>query len=146
MDTELSRTAYHESGHAIGISVAFCDAQWLPRQRPEVLVRSVAITESAPGQFLGNCTGMNIYSTKWPEWYRIAPRYLDLMKAQALMAGGLAEAIHRGERRRHQVLAFAKAHCHLDEDMALAAGVLAHLHRLGAYDEQSSLTGRWRCC
>jgi hypothetical protein len=60
------------------------------------------------------------------------------MEAQAVihMAGSLAEAIHRGERRRHQVLAFAKAHCHLDAEMTLAEGVLADLRRLRAYDEQ----------
>jgi hypothetical protein len=45
----------------------------------------------------------------WPE-DRIAPRYRDLMEAQITihLCGGLAESVHRGERRRHEVLRFAK--------------------------------------
>jgi len=91
--------------------------------------------ESTPGQWTGNCVGTNIYSTKWKrvsEWFR------DLMEAQVSihLAGGIAEAIHRGERRRHEVLRFATRHCNADADLRLAAAVQADLRRLRRYDEQ----------
>ena len=139
MDDELSRAAFHESGHAVAIVAAFRDAAWLPKPAPEVLVRYVEITEdTTPGQWTGIAAGTSIYSTTWPE-HRIAPRYVNLMRAQVCvhLAGSIAEACHRGERRRKEILAFAKAHCHLDADLQLATGVLADLRRLRRYDEQA---------
>ena len=136
-DTGPELVSFHEAGHAVGISVAFRDAAWLPYPPPPVRVRSVEVVESTPGQWTGNCVGTNIYSTAWPE-SRIAPRYRLLMEAQVSihLAGGIAEAIHRGERRRREVLAFAKLYCHADADLTLAAGVVADLRRLRRYDEQ----------
>jgi hypothetical protein len=46
------------------------------------------------------------------------------------LAGGIAEAISRGERRKHAVLRFAKLSCNADADLKLAAAVLADLRKL----------------
>jgi hypothetical protein len=134
-DTGPELVAFHEAGHAVGISVAFRDAAWLPYPPPPVRVRSVEVVESTPGQWTGNCVGTNIYSTKWK---RVGERFRDLMEAQVSihLAGGIAEAIHRGERRRHEVLRFATRHCKADADLRLAAVVQADLRRLRRYDEQ----------
>ena len=35
------------------------------------------------------------------------------------LAGGISEAIYRGERRRDKVLAFARAHCCMDVDLEM---------------------------
>jgi hypothetical protein len=57
------------------------------------------------------------------------------MEAQVVieLAGGIAEAIHRGEQHRSEVLAFAKAHCAIDVDLERAAAVLGDLRRLTGY-------------
>ena len=51
------------------------------------------------------------------------------MQAQAVvhLAGPLAEAVHRGERRRLHVLEYAREHCALNADMRKAEGVLDDL-------------------
>jgi hypothetical protein len=56
----------------------------------------------------------------------------DLMERQIVihLAGGIAEAISRGERRKHAVLRFAKLSCNADADLKLAAAVLADLRKL----------------
>lgn len=82
-----------------------------------------------PGQWTGNCVGTNIYSTKWK---RVSERFRDLMEAQVSihLAGGIADAIHRGERRGRAVLSFATRHCNADADLRRARTVLADLYRL----------------
>jgi hypothetical protein len=52
--------------------------------------------------------------------------------------GGIAEAIHRGERRKCAILAFGKSHRSIDADLTRAAAVLTDLRRLTGhrYDEQ----------
>jgi hypothetical protein len=75
---ELSHTAFHEAGHAVAAVTAFKDARWLPNPPPSPVVLSVEITDNG-GQFLGNCTAMGIFSTKWPARC-VSPRYrLDLI-------------------------------------------------------------------
>jgi hypothetical protein len=61
----------------------------------------------------GACVGLDIYSMKW-DIACIAPRYRDLMERQVCihLAGGIAEAIHRGVR--HEVLRFAASNCEMD--------------------------------
>jgi hypothetical protein len=95
---ELSDTAYHEAGHAVAAITAFKDAKWLPNPPPSPVVLSIEITDNE-GQFLGNCTAMGIFSTKWPARC-VSPRYADLMEAQVSihLGGSIAEAIHRGVR------------------------------------------------
>jgi hypothetical protein len=138
-DTEPEFVAHHEAGHAVAIVLAFRTAAWLPYPPPSVRVRSVEITEDTPGQWGGNCVGTNIYSTRWPIEC-IAEPYRDLMEAQIVihLAGGIAEAVHRGERRRQEVLAFAASNCSIDGDLKQARAVLADLRRLTGcrYDEQ----------
>ena len=114
---EAVSIAHHEAGHAVATVLAFRDAAWLPKPMPPLLVRSIQITEDAPGQWNGGCVATNIYSTRWPI-DAIAPRYRPLMEAQGVieLAGGVAEAICRGERRKHAVLAFAESNCSIDVD------------------------------
>ena len=130
---ELVSTAHHEAGHAVAISAVFRDAAWLPYPPPPVRVRSVEVVESTPpGQWTGSCVGTNIYSTSWK---RVSERFRDLMEAQVIveLAGGIAEAIHRGERRKQEVLAFATRQCSIDVDLQRAADVLGDLRRLTGY-------------
>ena len=42
------------------------------------------------------------------------------------LAGGIAEAIYRGERRSREVLRFAALHCSIDAGLKQTAAVLAH--------------------
>lgn len=81
----------------------------------------------------------NIYSSRWSN-KRVGERFGDLMERQVFvhLAGGIAEAIHRGERRKHEALRFATRHCGTDVDLRRAAAVLADLRRLigHCYDEQ----------
>ena len=92
--SRLSEVAFHESGHALAAVRAFRSAKWLPRPAPPLPVRS-----------------------------RVAPRFRDLMELQSAihLAGGLAEAIHRGERRKEEILQFATRHCGTDVDLQRAA-------------------------
>ena len=138
MDTpEKAAIAHHEAGHAVAAVLAFRMAEWLPMPRPPVLVRRVEIMEDA-GKWTGNCTATSVYSTKWPK-HRIVARYRPLMEAQIgiHLGGGIAEAAHRGERRKDEILKFAMDHCEMDADLTRARVVLADLNSLGRkYDEQ----------
>jgi hypothetical protein len=118
MTPEPVAVAHHESGHAVAAILAFRDAKWLPRSPPSVRVRSVEIAEDAPGRWIGNCVATNIFSTSWPSQIRITEPFRDLMERQIIIhfAGGVAEAIPRGERRRGEVLQYAKANCSADAD------------------------------
>ena len=91
----------------------------------------VEIIEDTPGQWSGNCFGLDIYSTAWSE-DRIAEHYRDLMERQVVieLAGGVAEAIYRGERREEEVLRFAIRHCCIGTDLKRARAVLGDLRRL----------------
>jgi hypothetical protein len=103
----------------------------LPNPLPRLLVRHVEITQDTPGQWGGNCVATSIYSTNWPIEC-IAEPFRDLMERQIVvhLAGGIAETISRGERRKHAVLRFAKLSCNADADLKLAAAVLADLRKL----------------
>ena len=138
--------AFHESGHATAAVLAFRMAQWLPRPRPAVLVRRVEITQDT-GEWRGHCVATNVYSVAWPR-HRLASRYKPLMQSQVSihLAGGLAEAAHRGVRRKNAILAYALDHCDMDEDMLRARVVLDDLNalaRCSKYDEQH-FAGRTR--
>jgi hypothetical protein len=50
------------------------------------------------------------------------------------LAGGIAEAVYRGERRPQQVLAFGAAHCCIEADLEKAASVLREIGRLTCRD------------
>lgn len=136
---ELVSTAYHEAGHAIAITMAFRTAKWLPYPPPLPPVKFVEIIDHGSGRLGGNCFGADIYSVRWPV-KSIAEPFRDLMESQVVieLAGGIAEACHRGERRRRAILAFAESHCAIDADLERAAAVLGDLFRLTGvrYDAQ----------
>jgi len=131
VSAELVWAAYHEAGHAVAITMAFRTAVWLPNSAPQLPVKFVEIVESTPRQWSGTCAGMNVYSMQWED--RIAPRYRDLMERQITihLAGAVAEVLARGERSKHEVLAFATT------DRKRAAAVGSDLFRLTGdrYDE-----------
>lgn len=129
---EITAAAFHESGHAIAIVTAFREAAWLPYPAPLMPVRYVEIIDDGGG----NCVGSNIYSVAW-DISVITPRYRPLMDAQTCvhLAGGVAEAIHRGVGGGgRDLLRYAEAHCQIDGDLQRAADVLADLRRLTGYD------------
>jgi hypothetical protein len=132
--SDVLAVAHHEAGHAVAIVTAFRSAVWLPYPPPLSPVRHVQVMENQTGEWSGDCVGTNIYSMRWPIDC-IAPRYRDLMERQVVihLSGGIAEAIHRGERRKSEVLAFALRHCCIDADLRLAADVLSELRRLTGY-------------
>ena len=126
----VSAVAHHEAGHAVAIVWAFRAAAWLPNPPPPLPVRYIEITDSAAG-WSGNCFATDVYSMKWPIDC-IAPRFRPLMEAQVVieLAGGVAEAVFRGEQRKHAILAFAVSNCAIDADLTRAAAVLSELRRL----------------
>lgn len=73
----------------------------------------------------------DIYSTRW-SIARLAEPYRDLMEWQIVieLAGGIAEAIRRGERRRREVMWFAAINCNIAVDLEQATAVLADLREL----------------
>jgi hypothetical protein len=129
---ELISPTYHEAGHVATV-LAFRRARWLPYERQRC-PSDRAIAEDTPGQWGGACVGLDIYSMKW-DLACVAPRYRDLMEAQVVihLAGGIAEAIHRGVCSRQEVLRFAEANCEADADMEQARAVLGDLFRVTAY-------------
>jgi hypothetical protein len=145
MTMTLVSTAHHESGHAVATVLAFRNAAWLPRPPPSLPVRYVEVTEDD-----GNCVGADIYSTRWAAEDRIAPHYRPLMEWQVVieLSGGIAEALYRGERRPHAVLAFAQARCGMNTDLERARAVIDDLRALTGRAHCSSGTrnGRAGCC
>ena len=90
---------------------------------------------SEAGRWGGACYGPQLYSTEWPG-LRIAEEWRDAMEWQIItdLAGGIAEAIYRGERRKREVLCFASFNCGMygggNGDLASSAAVLADLRTL----------------
>jgi hypothetical protein len=122
--------AYHEAGHAVATLLAFRTAR-LPMSPPKSIIKFVEIYIDGAAQWGGLCFGPNIYATQWPEG-RINWKYRDAMEWQIVidLAGGIAEAISRGERRKKEVFLFAACNCACDDDLKNAAAVLADLRKL----------------
>jgi hypothetical protein len=122
-DPELCLVAHHEAGHAVAIVQAFRNAKWLPRPPPQWPATRITITEDAPGKYSGMCYGHRIYETGRDP---LEPR---LMEAQITidLAGGIAEAIHRGEQRPRKVLRKAEG---MAGDIERITEVIAELRRL----------------
>jgi hypothetical protein len=120
----VSAVAHHEAGHASGVVTALRNAAWLPNPMPQWLVRYVEITEDTRANGAAVAVSPDIYSVRW-SIDCIAEPFRDLMARQIVvhLAGGIAEAICRGERP-----GFAKLNCNADAD--LAAAVLADLRKL----------------
>jgi hypothetical protein len=123
--------AYHEAGHTVTSLLAFRTAK-LPMPPPERIIKFVEIfIEAGPAQWGGQCFGPNIYATQWPKG-RIDWKYRDAMEWQIVidLAGGIAEAISRGERRKKEVFWFATFKCACRDDLKNAAAVVADLRKL----------------
>jgi hypothetical protein len=123
--------AYHEAGHAVATMLAFRTAR-LPMRPPERIIKYIEITvEGSNAQWDGLCFGPNIYAVQWPE-ARIDWIYREAMEWQIMidLAGGIAEAISRGERRKKKVFWFAVFNCGCRDDLKTAAAVVADLRKL----------------
>jgi hypothetical protein len=123
--------AHHEAGHAVATMLAFRTAR-LPMRPPERIIKFIEITaEGSNAQRGGLCFGPNIYAIEWPE-ARIDRAYRDVMEWQIVidLAGGIAEAISRGERRKKEVFWFAVFNCACGDDLKNAAAILADLRKL----------------
>ena len=109
--------------------LAFRRAKWLPNPMPRSLISYVEMIEDTPGEWSGNCVSQDIYSPTW-SLDRIAEILPPLMEAQIVieMAGGIAEAIHRGER--NQPFWFATRHCGTSTDRQRATAVLTDYYHL----------------
>jgi hypothetical protein len=124
--------AHHQAGHAVATVIAFRTAR-LPMPPPMPVIKLVEITAGTnpPHQWGGQCFGPNIYATEWPST-TIDLIYRDAMEWQIVIdqAGGIAEAIHRGERRIKKVMHFATVNCSCGDDLANISAVLADLRTL----------------
>jgi len=122
--------AYHEAGHAVANVLAWQYADHTD-EVPERLLTRVDIFE--PGlRFGGFCGGPPVYSTQWPAHERIHARWRSAMEWQIVfgMAGGIAEAVFRGELRQGKVYGFASANCGMKTDMAELSDVMDDLYLL----------------
>ena len=121
--------AYHEAGHAVANVLAYRNAQLPPSNDiPSVKyaassARRMARPEASAAPRMS--TGGE-YVAQLPTW-----RWGDAMQWQIVidMAGGVAEAIHRGERRQREVFWFALINCGTDGDLENAEAVCADLRR-----------------
>jgi hypothetical protein len=117
--TPMARVAYHEAGHAVANVLAWQNATFT-NEWPERLLHRVEIFERNPGSWGGYCDSPTLYSTQWPALERIAPKWRDAMEWRIVsgMAGGIAEAVLRGEGRKKWGYGFASVHGGMKIDMA----------------------------
>ena len=139
-DKLITAIAYHEAGHAVATMLAFHAVQHrYPLPMPALPVKFVKLEEETLGRWSGLCYGPEIYSTIWPD-QRIDHQWREAMEWQIVInfAGGIAEAIHRGEKRKRDLLWFVAFNCGTDGDLKHADEVLADLRKLTGrrYGEQ----------
>src|SRR4029077_11474929 len=121
--------AYHEAGHAVANVLAYREAHLPKTSGPSV--KYASLIREADGKASGICFGAQVwhprYAVMCPDW-----DWADAMgwEIVSLMAGGVAEAIHRGERRQCEVMWFALFNCGTDGDLDDAEATLADLNRL----------------
>jgi hypothetical protein len=110
--------------------LAFYTAQH-PNPLPPQPVKYIELIEKSSGCWGGTCWGPQIYTPEWPE-ARIHERYREAMEWQIVInqAGGVAEAIYRGERRKKHIMWFSAFNCGVDGDLKQTADVLVDLHML----------------
>jgi hypothetical protein len=122
--------AYHEAGHAVAHVMAYREAH-LPDLKPAPSVKYARIIREDVGKASGICYGSRVYRPEYaarlPDW-----RWGHAMEWEIVinMAGGVAEAIYRGERRQREVMWFALMNCGTEGDLDDAEVVLADLNRL----------------
>jgi hypothetical protein len=126
----LSAIAYHEAGHAVAHALALREAH-LPNFDAPPNVKYAAIRRDDDGKASGICFGANVYD---PHYVAALPGgdCRDAMQWQIVidMAGGAAEAIHRGERNKREIMWFALFNCGTEGDLETASAVLADLNAL----------------
>lgn len=122
----LAAIAWHEAGHAVAYRRAH-----LPPSMSPLSVKYAAVLREDNGKASGICFGSNVYMPEYaiqlPSW-----NWRDAMQWQIIanLAGGVAEAIHRGERRKQDVMWFALLNCGTEGDLEDADAVLADLRQL----------------
>jgi hypothetical protein len=132
--SQLSCAAYHEAGHGVATLLGFRTVR-SPMLPPPVPVELMEVfTSENPHPYLrieGKCYGPSTYAPEWPK-RRIANEWREAMEWHILImqAGGIAEAIYRGERRKRDVLYFAILNCGCRSDHEQVTKTLADLRAL----------------
>lgn len=133
--SRLACAAFHEAGHGFASLLAFCTVR-SPMPVPPTPVELLEIyTLENPHPYLpaeGRWYGPSTYAPEWPLERRIAPEWQEAMiwHIIVMQAGGIAEAIYRGERRKDHVLPFALAYCGCRTDRVQVTKTLADLQAL----------------
>jgi hypothetical protein len=128
--------AYHEAGHAVATLLGFGTVRLPEGQRPPAMpIKAIEVfTPENPhlDRLDGICHSQSTYSSAWPAEHRIAIEWREAMEWNIVIfqAGGIAEAIYRGERRKHNILRFAMRHCGCSLDQMKVEATLADLHTL----------------
>ena len=123
--TATATVAFHEAGHALASVLAF---RAIGSGRRAIKYVEISEGEMPAGQWSGSCHGPDIYSPAWPV-ARIAPQNRRKMEWQIVidLAGPIAEAVARGERRKKYAGTFALFYCGSSEDFSHAGKVIADL-------------------
>jgi hypothetical protein len=128
--------AYHEAGHAVAAVIAWSQV-CTPINPPPLPVKFVEIPINADGKITGLTYGPSVYTPTYAArlGFLNKERFRDAMQWQITidMAGGIAEAIHRGERNRRNMMWFALFNCGTEGDFVNAEAILAELCRLPPY-------------
>lgn len=125
----LAAIAHHEAGHAVANVLAYREAHLPPSLRPSV--KYASILREDDGKASGICFGSSVYRPEYasslPNW-----RWQDAMEWQIVidLAGGVAEAIHRGEYRQREMFWFVLLNCGTEQDLENAEAVCADLQAL----------------
>jgi hypothetical protein len=119
---------YHEAGHAVSGVLAQRNAGLPPWDGLSIEFAEIAPDSKAwAGVYVGTQVYHPAYLTRLPSFdWRDAAEW-QLVKN---LAGGIAEAIHRGEHRPRNVFRFAMANCGAEDDFIDAEKVLVDLSKL----------------
>jgi hypothetical protein len=123
--TATATVAFHEAGHALASVLAF---RAIGSGRRAIKYVEISEGEMPAGQWSGSCHGPDIYSPAWPV-ARIAPQNRRKMEWQIVidLAGPIAEAVARGERRKKYAGTFALFYFGSSEDFSHAGKVIDDL-------------------
>src|SRR3981081_1958795 len=123
--TATATVAFHEAGPGLASVLA---VRAIGSGRRAIKYVEISEGEMPAGQWSGSCHGPDIYSPAWPV-ARIAPQKTCKMELQIVidLAGPIAEAVARGERRKKYAGTFALFYCGSSEDFSHAGKVIDDL-------------------
>jgi hypothetical protein len=115
--------AFREAGRALASVLAF---RAIGSGRRAINFVDITEGKTPEHRWRGRCHGQDIYSPAWPGT-RIAPQHRRRMEWQIVvdLAGPIAEAVRRGERRKKHIGAFALFDCSSRDNYSHAGKILA---------------------